>query len=981
MHPKIYTILQVCLLSLTGYSQAAFVTVWSSENAGISSNNQIVIPGEGIDYDIAWELVADPMVSGNLIGNNTTTVTFPTPGIYRVSITPGSGTFHRMFFNGLGDSQKLVTIEQWGDIQWSSMNNAFAGCSQMNCTAMDAPDLTNVTDLSYMFLNCDLFNGQIGSWDVSGVTRMSCMFNYAYAFNQDIGSWDVSAVTDMDSMFLYATSFNQNIWLWDISNVTSMRFMFMNATSFNQPLGNWYVPNVVDMSGMFSGATSFNQYLGSWGLNPLVDVQEMLNNCGMSCENYDITLQFWSLEPGTPDNLVLGAAGRTYWLSGASRDNLISAKGWTITGDTFEECEYGSLVCNNVEMMLSQEDFTNGIYLLPAASLVDNATGYEVYVKRLYSSCIDFDWTTEGACMDSDPNGIIDDFDLGLEHRACLPIALCDTEIDYEVRFVDPILGNWVFYCSGTLTIDLQAPIPGCTLPFAHNYNPLAETDDGSCETCIDGIQNGDETSIDCGGTLCPPCEICELPDRDAMIALYHAFNGQNWGFPWDTTACYCEWQGVVCDETDRVKELELTSVLGFSGYVPIEIGNLSNLERLYLRQLPDLTDTLPASLGNLTALNVLEIIDCNITGQIPASLGNLSNLWEFRLDENSLSGALPAELAGIMNPLLHTLRLNDNTLSGCFPNEYHVFCTAQLVYKEFYNNSGLPNGGDFSAFCQTGEGSCETCDDGLLNGDEEGIDCGGSCSPCPPPSAACGVITVYVDPGSPEFDGPGNNNIWWIPAELLDAGSVSAYELPTTSVKRYLSNITFDWTTNGACIDATPNGGSLSNADKGTIYRPCLPVRNADFNTWKLYQLQISDPAGTDGCSGMVRVMPQNNLQSGLPSHIIHYMENDDNVTEEVHGPNGDIPLVKPMDHDKMILSPNPGESWFNLSWESTEQIKTEVVITDSKGLVVKNIVIEEIPASNILQVDMGRVAEGMYIVRLQNDKGMTVMKWCKAE
>ncbi|MCB0553995.1 MAG: fibronectin type III domain-containing protein, partial [Phaeodactylibacter sp.] len=46
----------------------------------------------------------------------------------------------------------------------------------------------------------------------------------------------------------------------------------------------------------------------------------------------------------------------------------------------------------------------------------------------------------------------------------------------------------------------------GCTNPAAHNYNPAANLEDGSCETCDDGIQNGDETGIDCGGALCAPC-------------------------------------------------------------------------------------------------------------------------------------------------------------------------------------------------------------------------------------------------------------------------------------------------------------------------------------------------------------------------------------------------------------------------------------------------------------------------------------------
>ena len=57
----------------------------------------------------------------------------------------------------------------------------------------------------------------------------------------------------------------------------------------------------------------------------------------------------------------------------------------------------------------------------------------------------------------------------------------------------------------------LSVNIPGCTNMDAHNYNPNATSDDGSCETCDDGIQNGDETAIDCGGALCASCCTVEI--------------------------------------------------------------------------------------------------------------------------------------------------------------------------------------------------------------------------------------------------------------------------------------------------------------------------------------------------------------------------------------------------------------------------------------------------------------------------------------
>ncbi len=54
-----------------------------------------------------------------------------------------------------------------------------------------------------------LDNGDISNWNVSNVTNMSFMFYRSYNFNCDIENWDTSKVTDMNSMFSYAYNFNQ----------------------------------------------------------------------------------------------------------------------------------------------------------------------------------------------------------------------------------------------------------------------------------------------------------------------------------------------------------------------------------------------------------------------------------------------------------------------------------------------------------------------------------------------------------------------------------------------------------------------------------------------------------------------------------------------------------------------------------------------------------------------------------------------------
>jgi len=61
--------------------------------------------------------------------------------------------------------------------------------------------------MSELFID-SVFNGDISYWDVSNVTNMSFMFCRAKIFNQPLNNWDVSNVIDMSGMFKYAEAFN-----------------------------------------------------------------------------------------------------------------------------------------------------------------------------------------------------------------------------------------------------------------------------------------------------------------------------------------------------------------------------------------------------------------------------------------------------------------------------------------------------------------------------------------------------------------------------------------------------------------------------------------------------------------------------------------------------------------------------------------------------------------------------------------------------
>lgn len=56
-----------------------------------------------------------------------------------------------------GDKDKILEVMQWGNIAWESMNRAFWGSSNLQITAIDSPDLSNVTNMGSMFSEATVF--------------------------------------------------------------------------------------------------------------------------------------------------------------------------------------------------------------------------------------------------------------------------------------------------------------------------------------------------------------------------------------------------------------------------------------------------------------------------------------------------------------------------------------------------------------------------------------------------------------------------------------------------------------------------------------------------------------------------------------------------------------------------------------------------------------------------------------------------------
>lgn len=282
-----------------------FITTWE-----VGSEKVIRLPireNYSYDFDYAWIGTSDSVViekgfHTTMTGEDLVTY-FDQPGRYLLTIL---GEYPH-FLVGEPNQDKLLNVEQWGDVVWKSMERSFEYWDGSGFNAVDTPNLTKVTN-------------------------MHATFRHAESFNEDLSRWDVENVTNLSFMFYNARSFNGDLSAWDVSNVTNMSFMFAEADDFNRDLGFWDVGNVTNMNGMFYSADAFNRDLGSWNIMNVKWMAGMLSLSGLTVSNYDRTLKGWERQ-NVRDSVSLGARKIHNCTSQSARTRLIHLRGWNITDE------------------------------------------------------------------------------------------------------------------------------------------------------------------------------------------------------------------------------------------------------------------------------------------------------------------------------------------------------------------------------------------------------------------------------------------------------------------------------------------------------------------------------------------------------------------------------------------------------------------------------------------------------------------------
>lgn len=290
--------------------------------------------------------------------------------------------------------------------------------------------------------------------------------------------------------------------------------------------------------------------------------------------------------------------------------------------------------------------------------------------------------------------------------------------------------------------------------------------------------------------------------DSSALVELYNTTGGTNWSLQdnnWLTPVPIADWEGVFVNTEGCVTILDLDGVpegsdseepggINMVGELPNALGQLKSLDSLYLTDNFAVGGGLPDSFYTLPHLYLAFVENLDMTEPISPLLGQMDSLIVFVAEYNQWTFAdlLPAEPAfeairqvdgavalqpqdSIFEPVTmilsegenldHSLGFelngNDNTYTWYRNDAEEQEITGGDGVLTINNVQPADAGTYFARITNPGVSGVElfargvevivtaaTCDDGVMNGEETGVDCGGlDCPAC----EACAELTAVI--------------------------------------------------------------------------------------------------------------------------------------------------------------------------------------------------------------------------------------------
>ncbi|WP_372655390.1 BspA family leucine-rich repeat surface protein [Halobacteriovorax sp.] len=231
----------------------AFVSKWETT----SPSESITLPIKaGYSYNavIDW---GDSSATETLTTDTPPSHTYASAGEYTIRIT---GTMEAWSFSNSGDKDKIIEVNNFGNLGWKDLRYAFYGCSNLELFNGGITD--SVTDMYGMFYNTNgLTSIDVSSFDTSSVTTMARMFAGLTSLNSlDLSNFNTTSVDSMQEMFKNSSGLTAlDLSSFNTSSVESMKEMFKNVSSLSSlDISTFNTSIVENMSEMFRG-TNFTE--------------------------------------------------------------------------------------------------------------------------------------------------------------------------------------------------------------------------------------------------------------------------------------------------------------------------------------------------------------------------------------------------------------------------------------------------------------------------------------------------------------------------------------------------------------------------------------------------------------------------------------------------------------------------------------------------------------------------------------------------
>ncbi|XP_047949704.1 receptor-like protein EIX1 [Salvia hispanica] len=178
----------------------------------------------------------------------------------------------------------------------------------------------------------------------------------------------------------------------------------------------------------------------------------------------------------------------------------------------------------------------------------------------------------------------------------------------------------------------------------------------------------------------------CIESEREALLSFKNGLIDERGVLSWQSDEC-CEWNGVECSNTtSHVIALQL-NYLHLRGKVSATLLELHHLNFLDLSWIDFGGIPIPEFIGSMNQLQDLYLSRCKFSGTVPPQLGNLTNLRSLVLSFNSLS-YVPLSILDSMWESLELLNLSYNQLNGSLP-DLRAFSSLTQLYLRDNNFTG----------------------------------------------------------------------------------------------------------------------------------------------------------------------------------------------------------------------------------------------------------------------------------------------------